>query len=64
MGIKKLTSEGLAEKLPLLALKPLADESGVDHARLKNLKHGRIKELTPDELSEVSNALRKRNLSA
>ena len=60
----KLTTEGLAARLALLALKPLADESGVDHARLKNLKHGRIKELTPEELSEVSKALRKRNLFA
>jgi hypothetical protein len=54
---KKLTSEELAEWLALLpTVTDIADESGIDQLRLKNLKLGRVKSLTESELDAVQAA--------
>ena len=54
----KLTSEGLAEWLALLpTVTAIAAEAGIDHLRLKNLKLGRVKSLTVEELASVQAAL-------
>jgi len=64
MSNLKLTSEALAKWLGLLPTLPeIARESGIDPARLKNLKHGRVKSLTDEELDAVKSALAARGFS-
>lgn len=60
----KLKNEGLAERLPLLNVKAVAQESGVDYERLRNFNYGRIKALTDEELLQIQKALKGRKLFA
>ena len=60
----KLTSEALAEWLGLLpTITDLANETGICRERLKNLRLGRVKSLTTEELESVHAALAARGFS-
>lgn len=54
----KLTTEGLAGRLPLLNARELCDRSGIDYMRFKNWRQGRIKSLTDEELQRIADVLR------
>jgi len=55
--LAKLTTEGLAARLPILNAKGVCLEAGVDYMRFRNWKFGRVKTLSDDELNRIAKVL-------
>ena len=53
----KLTSEGLADRLPLLNAKGVCLAAEVDYMRFRNWKFGAVKTLSDDELERIAKVL-------
>jgi len=53
----KLTTEGLAKRLPLLNAKGVCLAAGVDYMRFRNWKFGSVKSLSEDELARIAGVL-------
>ena len=57
MTTNKLTTEGLAERLPLLNAKGVCLAANVDYMRFRNWKFGSVKTLSDDELERIAKVL-------